>query len=162
MLAACIYCRLRRQASPCGRQRSQSPARLESINGELSAKPHCNRTSCLPSKLAFPCTFRAFKATKNTQCEEYVSWQAFGPARDLCPFHTNPNNSISTTTKPSYHWVLAAALIIIWFAKLEGRDKEIKLAWHYTQTALVASSLFPTMWKVDSLKSQSLPLSLNQ
>lgn len=148
------------QASPCGRQSSRSPARLESINVELSAKPHCNRTSCLLRKLAFPCTFRAFKATKNTQCEEYVSWPAFRPPPEasvlffllLFFFYTNLNNSISATTKPSYHRVPATALIIIWFAKLYGRDKEIKLACHYTEKALVASSLLPrcekcVLWK---------------
>lgn len=162
MLAACICCRLRLQASPCGRQRSQSPARLESINGKLSAKPHCNRTSCLPWKLAFPCTLGLLKWPKIHSARNMYLGRRLGSAWDLCPFYTNPNNSISTTTKPSYHWVLAAALIIIWFAKLEGRDKEIKLACHYTQTALVASSLLPTMWKVHALKSQSLPLSPHQ
>lgn len=64
-------------------------------------------------KISPPCTFRAFKATKNTQCKEYVSWLVFRLHQRPLPFYMNPNNAISTTTKPSYHRVLATALIII-------------------------------------------------
>lgn len=139
-----VLCRLRLQASPCGRQRSRGPARHESINGELNAKPHDNRTSCLPRKLAFPCTFKALKETKNTVCGICILACIRAPpetsvlsTQTLITQSAQPLNPLITGHSP-----LHSSLFDLQNCKVE--IKEIKLPCCYTQKELVAFTLLPT------------------